>query len=185
MTFLQRLWRATHDGPDSLFSSMTPFTWRDNTHCVQNFIPYIPTDGLDRMALQNRETPFTALLNLPWQKNISLQPMTYQCFNPNQLPVRLNPSDVVVFEQASMATQVTPFNLSTLTDALSSLAPDDLRKLQTNIASLLEDHDAPDDDDDAKMDSIPNLSDADIDDDFSLGSNDSVKNIINSQFDNY
>ena len=53
-----------------------------------------------------------------------------------------------------------------------------------NIAFLLNNHDAPDDDDNAKMDSILNLSNAEIDDDFSLGSLDSVKH-INSQLDNY
>ena len=45
--------------------------------------------------------------------------------------------------------------------------PDDLHTLQTNIASLLDTHNAPNNDDDAKMDSIPNLSNAEIDD-FSL-----------------
>ena len=83
---------------------MTPFAWRNNTHHLQGYTPYVATDGLDWMALRNRETPYTALLRLPWHENISLQPMTYQRFNPNRLLARLSPSKVIVFEQASMAT---------------------------------------------------------------------------------
>ena len=51
-----------------------------------------------------------------------------------------------------------------------------------NITSLLDEHSAPIDDNDTKMESIPNLSDAKIDDAFSLGSLESV-NHINSPVD--
>ena len=89
----------------------------------------------------------------------------YQHYNAGLLPGRINPAKVVIYEQASMATQVTPpSDLSSITNALPPLSPDDLCTLQINIASLINTHDAPNNDDDAKIDSIPNLSDAEIDD---------------------
>ena len=157
MTFRQRLWQVTHDGPDLLFPSMTPFAWRNNTHHLQAFTPYIATDGLDTYALENHHIPYTALLCQNWHENLSFQRMYYQRFNAGLLPARLSPSKVIKYEQASMATQVTPpSDLSSITKVLPFLSPDDLRTFQTNIASLLDNHDAPGDDDDAKMDSIPN-----------------------------
>ena len=88
--------------------------------------------------------------------NYSYHLDNYQRYNANLLPARVSPAKVVIYEQASMATQVTPpSDLSSITNALPSLSPDDLCTLQTNIASLLNTHKAPDNDDDAKMDSIP------------------------------
>jgi len=80
-----------------------------------------------------------------------------------------------------MPTQVTsPSGLSSITKALPSLSPNDICTLQSNIATLLK---PTDDDDDAKMESIPNLSEPDLDD-FSLGSLETT-NIINNHVDNY
>ena len=65
-----------------------------------------------------------------------------------------------------MATEVTPVSdLSSMTQALPSLSQADLRALQTNITVLLE---PTDDDDDAKMESLPMLPEPDVADDFPL-----------------
>ena len=84
--------------------------------------------------------------------------------------------------QASVATAVTPTpDLSTMTQALSTLSNADLQQLKTNIQTLLEPEDAPDD---AKLPSLPDLPIVDIADDLSLGSLDHT-NFNSNDITNY
>ena len=140
---------------------------RRGTHCLICARPYIATDDVSYEDTLNQFNPYHTLRHYMYSmSNYYNHRHENQRFAANQLPARLNLAKVVIYEQASMATQVTPpSDFSSITKALPSLSPNDLCTLQTNIASLLK---TTNDDDDAEMESIPNLSDPDLDD-FSLG----------------
>ena len=108
----------------------------------------------------------------------------------DQIPPRYKHTKIAIFPQAekhkaSVATEVTPSpTLSSITQALPNLSPEDLRALQTDISNLLPPPEETEDFD-KKPAALPTLPEVDLVENLSLGSLDNDDNINNETFDHY